>query len=415
MATNDECTIVFKNANIIDGTGCEPVYGGTVVVRDDRISEVMEGSPGVVPATAEVIDCRGRFLLPGLIDAHVHVICVEADVGTMMRRNYTSALTIRALGMMEQALNQGFTTVRDCGGADAGFRVAVEQGWAVGPRMSVAGRHLSMTGGHGDDRWPTELFQPVESPNGYEGLVVDGVDACRKAAREQLRQGVDFIKVMAGGGCISPSDSIEAAQYSLDELKAIVWEAQSAGTYVSAHCYSDRSILNSLAAGIRSIEHGNLMTESVAAEIKAQGAILVPTLAAYEVGSRMGEELGIPPEMVQKIREAREKSEAALGLAHQAGCTIASGSDLLGPAQLFRGEELALKARVLGPMGAIVATTRTNAELLGRQAELGTIESGKLADLILVEGDPLEDISVFTACEQNVSLVMQGGRIHKNQ
>jgi imidazolonepropionase-like amidohydrolase len=406
--------IVFLNAKIIDGTGADPKESGMVVVEGERIKEVATGSAGVLPENARIIDCRGYSLLPGLIDGHVHNAAAEADLSEQQRRNYASILVIRTLKIMRECLDQGFTAVRDCGGVDAGFRIAVDQGLVSGPRLSVSGCPLSMTGGHGDFRLSTEIYNPVVQPAGLASIVADGVDDCRRASREQLRRGVDFIKVMAGGGCMSPADEVDTSQYSVDELRAVVWEAQAAGTYVAAHCYSDRSILNCIEAGIRTIEHGNLMTEAAARRMKEAGAMLVPTMVTYEMISKMGPELGVPDRYVQKIREAGEKAEDALAIALRAGVTIASGSDLLGPMQAYKAMELVLQARVMGPMGAIVAATKTNAQLIRRERDLGTIEPGKLADLILVAGDPLKDIGVLQQYREKIVMVMQGGRFYKD-
>lgn len=407
-------TIILRNATIIDGTGADPVPNGSVVIEGERIKEIVTGPPGHVPSDAITLDCRHQSLLPGLIDAHVHMAAVDADIIEQQRRYFTSLLVIRTLKVMKETLDQGFTTARDAGGIDPGFREAVAQGLVPGPRLFVAGRALSQTGGHGDFRLPTEHYPPVEHPAGLATGVYDGVDAVRRAAREQLRQGVDHIKVMAGGGAMSPSDEIDTSQYSLEELQAAVFEAESAGKYVSAHCYSVRSILNSIAAGIRSIEHGNLLNESAAQAIKEAGAFLVPTMVTYEMISRMGKDLGVPENNVRKINEARERSLEGLDIAHRVGVKIASGSDLLGPMQCYKGMELELKSQVLGPMGAIVASTKTNAELLRREKDLGTIEPGKLADLILVDGDPLQDIAVFQEYQEKITLIMQGGRLYKN-
>jgi imidazolonepropionase-like amidohydrolase len=233
-------------------------------------------------------------------------------------------------------------------------------------------------------------------------------------AREQLRSGVDHLKVMAGGGAMSPSDEIDTSQYSIEELKAVVFEAQAAGKYVMAHVYSNRSIRNCIIAGVRTLEHGNLLDEESAQAIKEAGAFLVPTLVTYEMISRMGRDLGIPENNIRKINEARERSLEALTIAHRVGVKIASGSDLLGPMQCYKGMELELKSRVLGSMGAIVASTKTNAELLRKERDLGTVEAGKLADLILINGDPLEDIKLFQQYQDKITLIMQGGRVYKN-
>jgi imidazolonepropionase-like amidohydrolase len=315
---------------------------------------------------------------------------------------------------MEETLAQGFTTVRDAGGADPGFREAVVQGLVPGPRLFVAGGTISQTGGHGDHRLPTDVGAPMANPAGLAAIVCDGVDEVRRAAREQLRRGVDHIKVMAGGGAMSPSDEIDTSQYSLDELKAIVFEAESAGTYVMAHVYSARSILNCIASGVRTLEHGNLLDEEAAVAIRDADAYLVPTLVTYEMISRLGRDLGVPENNIRKINEAREHGLEALAIAHRIGAKIASGSDLLGPMQCYKGMELELKSRVLGPMGAIVATTKTNAELLRCERDLGTIEEGKLADMILVDGDPLKEISLLQQYQEKIPLIILGGRIHKN-
>jgi len=407
-------TLVLKNAVIIDCTGAEPLEGGTVVVEGERINEILPGEPGTLPSGARVVDCQGRTLLPGLIDAHVHVGSVDATFTEQQRVNFTSVLVIKTIKLIKECLDQGFTTVRDAGGADPGFRQAVAQGLIQGPRLFVCGRIISQTGGHADGRLPTETHRPVEHAAGTASGIYDGVDAVRLAAREQLRQGVDHLKVMAGGGAMSPADEIDTAQYSLDELKAIVFEADNAGKYVSAHCYSDRSINNCISSGVRSIEHGNLMTEVSARAVKAAGAFLVPTIVTYEKLSQLGSKFGVAENNIRKINQAREKALESLALAHGMGIKIGSGSDLLGPMQIYKAGELELQAKVMGPMGALVAATRINAELIRQEANLGTIEAGKLADLILVDGDPLKDITVLQDFEDKLSLIIQEGRIYKN-
>ncbi len=412
--TDQNKLVVLSNAVIIDGTGADPVSGASVVIEGDRIKEVLPGEPGSLPAGTEVKDCGGQTLLPGLIDAHIHICAYEADLGEMKRHNHPAMNVVRSLQMLKETLDQGFTTARDLGGADCGFREAVAQGYVPGPRLSVCGKSLSQTGGHGDARLPTETYAPEKVSVGMGGFIADGVDACRWAARENIRNGVDFIKVMAGGGCMSPADAIDTAQYSIDELKAVVWEAENAGTYVAAHCYSDRSIINAVNSGIRTIEHGNLLTDAAAEAIKKANAYLVPTIVTYVAMGRMGPELGIPEVFMTKMLEARDRAHEALKTAHKAGCNIGSGSDLLGPMQIYKGEELALQAKVLGPMEAIVAATKTNAEILHRQNDLGTIEAGKLADLILVDGDPMEDITIIQNYQEKITMIMQGGNYYKN-
>lgn len=407
-------TLVLKNATVIDGTGNAPLPNGSVIVEGERIKEILPSPPGKIPAGATTIDCHHQTLMPGLIDAHVHVGAVEANLVEQQRRSFYSFLIIRTLKVIKETLDQGFTTVRDAGGADPGLREALQQGLIQGPRLFVAGCPLSQTGGHGDFRLPTEMRSPSEDLAGLATRICDGVDQVRHMAREQLRQGVDHLKVMAGGGAMSPSDEIDTSQYSLEELRAVVFEAQVAGKYVMAHVYSSRSIRNCIAAGIRTLEHGNLLDEESAQAIKEAGAFLVPTLVTYEMISRMGRDLGIPENNIRKINEARERSLEALTIAHRVGVKIASGSDLLGPMQIYKGMELELKSRVLGPMGAIVASTKTNAELLRKEKDLGTIEVGKLADFILINGDPLKDMTLFQQYQEKITLIIQGGQVYKN-
>jgi len=406
--------IILTNANIIDCTGADPRPNGWVVIEDKRIKEVGHGRKGALPAKAAVIDCHGQTLLPGLIDAHVHLASVEASIVEQQRRLLTSTLVIKTLKVMRDTLDQGFTTVRDCGGVDAGFRQAVAEGLVPGPRISVSGAAISQTGGHADWRLPSETYAPVTHPAGLSSIVADGVPAVQKAAREQLRQGVDFVKIMAGGGAASPSDELDTSQYSLEEMQAIVFEAESAGKYVSAHCYSDRGIKLCCKAGIRTIEHCNLITESSAKAMKESGAYMVPTMATYVMISRMGKELGLPDSFVRKINEALDKAETAVAIGVKLGLKIGSGSDLLGPMQVYKGMELALQGKIMGAMNALVATTRTNAEIIRRERDLGTLEAGKLADLVLVKGDPLKDLGLFQNYRENLTLIIQDGAVYKN-
>jgi imidazolonepropionase-like amidohydrolase len=407
-------TSVLINARIIDCTGADPVDNGAVIIEGQRIKEVVSGSPGRLPDDCRVVDCQGYTLLPGLIDAHVHIGSVDPTFTDQQRKYFTSMLIIKSLKIIKETLDQGFTTVRDVGGADPGFRQAVAEGLIPGPRLFVCGRILSQTGGHADGRLPTETHRPVEHAAGTMSGIYDGVDAVRRASREQLRQGVDHLKVMAGGGAMSPADEIDTAQYSIDELKAIVFEAENAGKYVAAHCYSDRSIKNCIHSGVRTIEHGNLMTEPAALAIRDAGAYLVPTMVTYEMISKLGRDFGVPENNIRKIDQAREKAAESLEIAFKAGVKIGSGSDLLGPMQIYKGGELELQAQVMGAEGALLAATRTNSEIIRQENNLGTIEAGKLADLILVKGDPLKDIGIFKEYESNLLLIIKDGGIYKN-
>jgi len=271
---------------------------------------------------------------------------------------------------------------------------------------------LSQTGGHGDKRRRSEWIEPVGCCVGMIGVIADGPDEVRKAAREQLRHDVDQIKIMASGGAMSPGDELDTTQYTVEEMRAAVEEARAVGKYVLAHAYSPSAVRNAVQAGVRSIEHGNLIDAAVAREIKKAGAFLVPTMITYEAIAREGKAYNITEHQIQKINMARERSVDALGHAYRAGCKIASGSDLLGDMQSQRTVELELKGQVMKPMEVLLSATRVNAELFRMETEIGSVEPGKYADLIALEGNPLKDLRVFQN-QDNLRLIMKGGVVYK--
>jgi imidazolonepropionase-like amidohydrolase len=355
-------------------------------------------------------------LLPGLTDAHVHIGAVDVNILDQHREYPSNLVALMMARILEETLEQGFTTVRDAGGTDWSFKAAVERGIVEGPRLLISDRPLSQTGGHGDSRRMSEVQAPeLFCPTaGMRSVVCDGVDEVRRAAREQLRLGADQIKVMASGGAMSPADELTATQYVLDELRAAVEVAEAARTYVMAHAYNDGSVRNCLEAGVRSIEHGNLIDEETARLMAEAGAYLVPTLVTYEALSEEGRSYGVPENVIRKIDEARKVGIRALRYAHEADVKIASGSDLLGPLQDRKARELEIKTEVMSPMESLVSATRTNAELFGLQDEIGTVEAGKLADLLVVEGNPLENMALLQK-KSNLRLIMKAGKAVKNE
>lgn len=408
-------TTLLANAFLIDCAGNEPRERASVVVEGERISEVRFGESGSAHGHDAVIDCAGMTLMPGLTDAHVHIGAVDVNILDQHRERPSNLTALLMARIMEDTLMQGFTTVRDAGGADWSFKAAVERGVIEGPRLLVSDKPLSQTGGHGDWRRRSETQQPeIFCPTaGMRSVVCDGADEVRKAAREQLRLGADQIKVMASGGAMSPADELAATQYQIEEIRAAVEEAEAARTYVMAHAYNDGSVRNCLHAGVRSIEHGNLIDEETARLMREAGAYLVPTLVTYEAISEEGKNHGVPDDVIRKIDEARALGIRALRHAYEAGVRIASGSDLLGPLQDRKARELEIKTEVMTPMESLVSATRTNAELFGLEGEIGTAQEGKLADLLVVDGNPLEDISVLQG-KDNLKLIMKGGKIVKD-
>jgi imidazolonepropionase-like amidohydrolase len=405
--------IALVNATLLDCTGAAPAPRSTVVVEGGRIARVARGAEPVLPRDAERVDCGGRTLMPGLSDAHVHCAILETDAGKM-RRDSPATVALRIQDVLEQTLAAGFTTVRDAFGLDWGFVQATERGLVRGPRILFTGSCLSQTGGHGDWREPHHEHAPIE---GIHGLVAtpricDSPDAMRRAAREMLRLGAHGIKIMGGGGCMSPTDEIEHTQFTIEEMAAACYEARTVGKIALAHVYTPQGIRNALEAGVRSIEHGNFLDEESAAAIGRAGAFFVPTLTTYELISAHGAAQGIPRKMIEKIDKAKAAGFESLKVAQAAGIPIASGSDVLSSMQPFKALELGLKARVLGAHAAILSATRTNAALFGMADEIGTVEEGKRADLLVVDGQPLDDIAVLQDA-RNVRLVMRDGVVLK--
>lgn len=404
---------VIRGGAVFDGASDELREGLEVLIEDDRIKEVSDRPLKV--ADARTIDLAGRVLMPGLIDAHFHAIAADPDIGKLETMP-KSLLYQHARRILEGALQRGFTTVRDAGGADYGLARAVEGGLIEGPRLFYSGRALSQTGGHGD-------FRPYELGGGMclccQGSlamtrVADGVPAVREAAREELRKGATQIKIMASGGVASPSDPIWNLQYSEEEIRAIVWEAQSWRTYVMAHAYTAEAIARCVDYGVRSIEHANLIDAPTARRCAEAGAFVVPTLATYEALRRHGGELGFPADSLAKVETVREAGLQALEILKAAGVAMGFGTDLLGAMHRHQLNEFRIRGEVLSPREILASATTVNARILDRSEELGVIAPGAYADLIATDGDPLRDIEVWSGEGARVALVIKGGAVYKN-
>ena len=404
--------IIFANCAVLDGTRKERREDHHVLVEGDRIREVSDRP--ITGVGGEVIDLRGHTLMPGLIDAHVHVLAVDAALARLSDRPVT-LLTLQAAKVLEGMLQRGFTTIRDAAGADGGLAEAVEQGLVQGPRIFPSGSALSQTGGHGDVRPRTQSVVTCACCEGGINLsrIADGVTECRRAARDELRKGATQIKIMTSGGVASPYDPIWILQYSEEEVRAIVEEAQAWHTYVLAHAYSPEAIRRSIDFGVRSIEHGNLIDRATAEHVAGANAFVVPTLATYDALHRFGRELGFTEANMAKLAEVREAGLDSLEILQRAGVKIGYGTDLLGPMHRHQSREFVIRAEAMAPFDIIRSATIVNAELLNRVGELGIVAPDARADLIAVDGDPLADIALFDGQGEHLTHIMKDGVFYK--
>jgi imidazolonepropionase-like amidohydrolase len=384
--------VAYRAARIFDGISEEVIEDGTLVVDDGRIASVSrEPPPG-----AEVVDLGDATLLPGLIDAHVHLVwSASAEPHEVVERESQALTVLRCAKNATLHLRAGVTTVRDVGATD-GLSVdiarAVELGLLPGPRVVAAGRAIAMTGGHG---W-------------FLGREADGAEAVRHAVRSELKAGATCIKLMASGGVYGHAEEPGSPQLTVDEMSAGVEEAHKAGRKVAAHAYSVEAISNALEAGVDSIEHGSFMDRATAERMREQGAYLVPTLSVYRAMNDKGPDLGAPDYIQRKTAEVLEASRETFRRAHEAGVKIAAGTDCGAPGHPHGTlpEELRLMVEAgATPLEALRYGTSAAAELLGLAEEVGALEPGKKADLLAVGGDPLRDVGAL----RDVQMVLRGG------
>ncbi len=409
-------SVLFKNANLLDPLLADLQEGHHVLVEDGVIKEVSDKP--IASASAQVIDAAGRTLMPGLIDLHVHVLATQLNLST--QGVLPDALVMmRAVPIMAAMLRRGFTTVRDAGGAGWGLKCAVNEGTVKGPRLFISGRAISQTGGHGDPRPRSDHLRPMSFCGccfraGDIGRVADGIDDVRKAVRQELQMGADQIKMMASGGVASPTDPIASYGYSEEEIRVIVDEAASRQTYVMAHSYTADAIERAIRNGVRTIEHGNLVDERVARFMAEKGAFVVPTLVTYEALANEGADYGLPPDSVAKIATVRTAGLHSLEIYKKAGVKIGYGSDLLGPSQRLQSDEFRIRNEVLSAQEVIQCATTTAAEVLNQVGQLGRIQVGALADVLLVDGNPYRDLSCLLGQGDHIDLIMKEGVIEHN-
>ncbi len=410
-------SIALLDGQIIDGVGNDPIERGGILVEDNRITYVGKMVNFTVPKDAERIDLGGRTVMPGLIDAHVHLVNT-GDPDPMKRLKTSPAQsTIQAVVHAKKALMAGITTVRDLGafggGIDFALRDSVNAGIIPGPRMKVAGRSLTITGGHSDPKNGFPPGFPVADTYGFS-VTVDTPEEARRAARIELRRGADCIKFCATGGILSAGTDNRAVGLSRADMAAAVEEAKNRGKRTAAHAQGTEGIKNALAAGVDSIEHGTWFDEEAIEMLIARGAYLVPTLTAGSKIRKMGTAAGIPEEAVKKAKADPNAGVESLMGVYQAGGKIAMGTDAGVPYNFHgaNGGELPLMVEAgMTPMDVLMAATCHGAELIG--FDTGQLVPGKLADMIVTDGDPLIEIERMAEPDY-VVLVMKDGTLFKN-
>ena len=407
---------LIRNGTLIDGTGNAPLPDAALLVKDNRIDTVGRADRIRIPdASILEIDAGGGTILPGFIDTHVHLMLEGVNIARDMTTPFSSRF-YRSVEYMRRTLDAGITSVRDAGGADAGLRQAVETGVVPGPRMQISIVMLTITGGHGDG-WMLsgDSFHLFPSYPGFPEGRCDGVDGVRQKVREVLRAGAEVIKIASTGGVLSPTDHPEFTQFSPEELEVIVREASyRRGVKVMAHAQGAEGVKNALRAGIHSIEHGIFLDDEAIDLMLQRGAFLVPTLLAPLAVLEIGEKGGMPEYGLVKAREVVEIHSDSISRAQKAGVKIAMGTDAGVMPHGTNLRELGLMVNIgMTPMQSIVATTKVAAECLGWQDRVGTLQPGKLADVVIASTNPLMDIRSLEN-PNNIAVVMKDGKLVKD-
>ena len=395
----------FVGGTLIDGTGQEPLPAAVVVIAESVIHEVGRKGQVEIPADCEIIDISGKTIMPGMFDCHCHVSLTTLSIEKRLFTPKTVEI-FQTAEIMKRTLHAGFTTIREPGVLnDVGFRQAVEMGLIEGPRLVLAGG-IGQTGGHFDEYYPRDVELPF-----FGVKMCDGVPDVQKAARQVLRQGFDFIKVCATGGVASPADSPEYTEWTMEELKAVVYEASARGKAVMAHAEGTQGIKNAIRAGVWTVEHGSMLDDEAIQLFLGTGTYLVPTLLVMEELVERGEEMGLTPVSLAKIEKIRNTHSASFRRAAEAGVKIAVGTDAVDDKMHGKNaRELEYMVHYgFTPMQAIVAATKTSAEACRVDNKVGTLEPGKLADLLIVDGNPLDEITILQD-QSRLMLVMKEGQ-----
>ncbi len=404
--------ILLKNALLFNGRDEDLVDGAYVLIENDRIKEVSDKP--IKSQSAAEIDLAGQFLMPGLIDLHFHAYSISFDMRKL--DHMPSPLKVaHATKLLEGALQRGFTTLRDPGGGDVGLSLAIEAGLIEGPRFLYGGKALSQTGGHGDMR-PHDEEQPCGCT--YSGAIcqiADGADEVRKICRDELRKGAHHIKLFISGGVASPTDPIWMPQFTDEEIQAAVYEAQTRRKYVVVHCHTDDGARRSVKNGVRSIDHATEISPETAKLIAESGTTYtVPTLAVVRQILDHGENLGMYPESLEKIKPTYDMMMTSIENCARAGVKIGLGTDLFGPEfHYLQSHEFEYRADVNTPIDILRSATSINAEIAQLSGEIGEVTAGACADLIALTSNPLIDLSVFQR-QQDMPLILRGGKLIRN-
>jgi imidazolonepropionase-like amidohydrolase len=414
MATTHSAVTHFKNFELLDPEAGELRRGHELIVEGDKIREV-SGKP-IKLSDANVVDCGGRTLMPGLIDSHVHVTLSEVMIRNLENVPLT-LMTARAAELMRGMLDRGFTSVRDTGGADWGLKEATDKWLLPGPRLFIAGRAIGPTGGHSDSRRRTDFGTRCHCCNAmsFSMGLADGVSEVRRAVREEMRQGCDQVKIMMSGGVASPYDPLDSLQFSVGEVEAAVEEAHAFGRYVCAHAYTPQAITRAAHAGVRTIEHGNLIDDAAAKLMAEKKMFLVANLVTYYEMKKRAAEYGMNSDMLAKNDLVIEGALKSLEICKRHGIPLAYGTDLLGQLQVAQSEEFTLRAQVLSPAEIIRSATIVGAQIVRMEGKLGCLKDGAFADLLVVDGNPLKDLKLFQDQGRHLSAIMKAGRFHKNR
>ena len=412
--------LVLTNVNVVDTENLNIIPDAQVHISQGSITSVSGGGSACADKSSSSfessVDLKSAYLCPGLIDLHVHLTAApgQSSFSTLFSQDET-AIALRAAYVAKRMLLRGFTTVRDTGGSNASLRSAIAENLIPGPRLFIAGKALSQSGGHADLRaaWQGDEFKCCDARTPGFGRICDGVPACLEAARDELRRGADFLKVMCGGGVVSESDPLGMIQFTSDELKAITETASSIGTYVTAHAYTDAAVRHAVSNGCKGIEHGNFITEETVNWLKSHhpDTVITPTLSTYRAMSLPENRTMFSHEAQRKNQKVLDSGLQSIQLFKKAGITMGFGTDLLAHMHELQNTEFGIRGSVLDASEVLKQATVNSAKVLGMEGKLGVIKAGAYADLLVLRRNPLEDVQACENMTENCMGILKEGRV----